>query len=244
MCHGIQIRRDDPRYSAQSNDPDRYNYDILTRIRGDQHRANRKAVKCGGFCAAQKKAFNDSTSLQCDEYPFASTGEGGTPALRTCVSSLQNSQQGTTLSGFYRKCIDPYQQKNFVFRIVPGCPRACEKRELPSSGEAFVPQKLTKGAGEQASFSASAWNNGLYFSFSSQDGLSYAEDTAFNAVPLGNLLNGVYDIKLDLERLRSGAVSIVRVVDNGGEEYGGLDSSTISSISELGSLVQHHRRRR
>ena len=233
MCHGIQVRRDDPKYGAQSNDPDRYNYDILTRVYGKQHRDNRNAIKCGGFCAAQKKTFNDSAKLQCDEYPFASTNEGGKPAFRTCVPSRQNSQQGNTLTWFYRKCINPYEQKRFILRIVPGCPQARVKRDLPSSGETSVSKTLAKRAGEQASFILSAWNNSLYSPFSRENGSSYAKDASFNAVPLGNLLNGAYDIKFNSEHIRGGAVSAISVVDNGGEEYGRLNSSTISSVSDL-----------
>jgi len=37
----------------------------------------------------------------CDEYPFASTVEGGTGAHRSCVVGFQNSLQGGRLSAFY-----------------------------------------------------------------------------------------------------------------------------------------------
>ncbi|KAK0530851.1 hypothetical protein OC834_003169 [Tilletia horrida] len=37
----------------------------------------------------------------CDEYPFASSAEGGAGAVTRCVPSRENSVQGGTLSSFY-----------------------------------------------------------------------------------------------------------------------------------------------
>ncbi|KAK0536252.1 hypothetical protein OC835_002092 [Tilletia horrida] len=44
---------------------------------------------------------NPSDSNSCDEYPFASSAEGGAGAVTRCVPSRENSVQGGTLSSFY-----------------------------------------------------------------------------------------------------------------------------------------------
>ena len=41
--------------------------------------------------------------MSCDEYPFASTYEGGTGAVIAAVPIKENSSQGGQLSAFYRK---------------------------------------------------------------------------------------------------------------------------------------------
>ena len=41
--------------------------------------------------------------MSCDEYPFASTYEGGTGAVIAAVPIKENSSQGGQLSAFYRR---------------------------------------------------------------------------------------------------------------------------------------------
>ncbi|KAK0536240.1 hypothetical protein OC835_002080 [Tilletia horrida] len=44
---------------------------------------------------------NPTDSNSCDEYPYASSAEGGAGAVTRCVPSHENSVQGGTLSSFY-----------------------------------------------------------------------------------------------------------------------------------------------
>jgi hypothetical protein len=60
--------------------------------------SNRKAA-CGSFAATAAEKTAGKTS--CDEYPFASTAEGGAGASTAAVPPSEQSSQGGTLSSFY-----------------------------------------------------------------------------------------------------------------------------------------------
>ncbi|KAJ7447119.1 hypothetical protein B0H11DRAFT_1878945 [Mycena galericulata] len=84
--------------------------------------ANRKANKCGvqvpNPCSPRYRGSgslagkNPGVKLSCDEFPFASTeeaskiatsGNGATKTATRCVPAVENSRQGGSLGGFYRK---------------------------------------------------------------------------------------------------------------------------------------------
>jgi hypothetical protein len=65
----------------------------LTRVSPTQAKANRK-VACKGF---KKKDPTDS----CDEFPYASTSQGGAGAAQEHVEISENKAQGGNLLGFY-----------------------------------------------------------------------------------------------------------------------------------------------
>jgi hypothetical protein len=58
-----------------------------------------RAAACGSFKASAAEIAAGNTS--CDEYPFATTSEGGAGASVAAVPTLEQSSQGGTLSGFY-----------------------------------------------------------------------------------------------------------------------------------------------
>ena len=64
----------------------------LTRVSPAQAGKNR-AVACKGFKPPPGKS--------CDEFPYASTSQGGAGAARTAVNKKENSSQGGNLVGFY-----------------------------------------------------------------------------------------------------------------------------------------------
>lgn len=60
--------------------------------------ANRALTACK---SPNRCANNPSDSNSCDEYPYASSQEGGKGSVTRCVPATENSRQGGTLSSFY-----------------------------------------------------------------------------------------------------------------------------------------------
>jgi hypothetical protein len=67
-------------------------WSTLTRVSPAQAAKNR-GVACKGFKAPPGKS--------CDEYPYASTSQGGAGAARLAVNEKENDSQGGNLVGFY-----------------------------------------------------------------------------------------------------------------------------------------------
>jgi hypothetical protein len=67
---------------------------VLTRASGARQRANRRAA-CGHWTRG--------STLSCDEYPFASTLEGGRGASIAGVPRVEQRRQGGALRAFYAK---------------------------------------------------------------------------------------------------------------------------------------------
>jgi nicotinamidase-related amidase len=71
----------------------------LTKVDSTTQAANRSAA-CKGFTATAAEKAKGFTS--CDEYPFASSKEGGTNASTSAVPVSEQNSQGGTLSAFYQ----------------------------------------------------------------------------------------------------------------------------------------------
>jgi Deoxyribonuclease NucA/NucB len=67
---------------------------VLTRASGARQRANRQAA-CGHW--------RPGSRLSCDEYPFASTLQGGRGASIAGVPKVEQRRQGGALRAFYAK---------------------------------------------------------------------------------------------------------------------------------------------
>ena len=67
---------------------------VLTRASGARQRANRRAA-CGHW--------PQGSPLSCDEYPFASTHQGGRGASTAGVPKVEQRRQGGELRAFYAK---------------------------------------------------------------------------------------------------------------------------------------------
>lgn len=67
----------------------------LTRITNKNEIDRNRENACGNFVRRK--------GIQCDEYPFASTREGGTGASTMGVPASEQRIQGGTISAFYRK---------------------------------------------------------------------------------------------------------------------------------------------
>lgn len=68
---------------------------LLTRVTSKDIINNNRKNACGNVKCPKKES--------CDEYPFASTKEGGNGAITRCVPVSEQNSQGGTLSVFYKK---------------------------------------------------------------------------------------------------------------------------------------------
>lgn len=66
---------------------------------------NRRNASCGRFNRRYKRTHGGRlpAGKNCDEYPFASTSQGGASATTMYVPTGENSRQGTSLNTFYRR---------------------------------------------------------------------------------------------------------------------------------------------
>ena len=65
--------------------------------------ANRKAAGCTPNPCGSKINQPSSGETSCDEYPFASTSQGGRGALLRCTVAGQNMGEGGALGRFFQK---------------------------------------------------------------------------------------------------------------------------------------------
>ena len=72
----------------------------------DDNQANRRPRRTASGC--NRNPCNNGNlpygrwGNSCDEYPFASTTEGGAGAILRCVDSSENNSEGGSLRNFYR----------------------------------------------------------------------------------------------------------------------------------------------
>ncbi|KAA8913465.1 deoxyribonuclease NucA/NucB-domain-containing protein [Sphaerosporella brunnea] len=78
----------------------------------------------------------------CDEYPFASTTQGGTGAILRCVDSTENSSEGGQLGAFYRG-LNNGQQFGVVVRNYGGAAFCANAGNCQNDGWEF---KLQSGS--------------------------------------------------------------------------------------------------
>ncbi|CAO1628901.1 unnamed protein product [Parajaminaea phylloscopi] len=61
------------------------------------------AHRAANACHSPNRCAGDTANGSCDEYPYASSAEGGAGAITRCVPAHENSVQGGTLSSFYTR---------------------------------------------------------------------------------------------------------------------------------------------
>ncbi|MCJ1245915.1 hypothetical protein MMC30_003119 [Trapelia coarctata] len=187
----------------------------LTKSKADQQ-ANRDIMCPDGFCAdgikEYIKAFPDvdpadlvvASGMSCDEFPFASTTQGGNlnKGTRICLEGWENSWQGGKMS---RKLSALADGDDFKI-IIKGWD--CDK-QAPVKRSLEAPEPLEKRA-EWSEFDDSLAGDDLYYNFT---------DSGQHAMilSLGDLQPGTYTYSLTLT---SGTVAEAYVVDYLGDEYG------------------------
>ena len=84
----------------------------------------------------------------CDEYPFASTVEGGAGAHKSCVVAFQNSLQGGRLGPFMQK---PSYGQQFIVRVVGIRCEDVQESDLQGCGGGTSKLKRQSGGVNQVS---------------------------------------------------------------------------------------------
>ncbi|SJX62993.1 uncharacterized protein SRS1_13816 [Sporisorium reilianum f. sp. reilianum] len=116
--------------------------------------ANRALTACK---SPNRCANNPSDSNSCDEYPYASSQEGGAGSVTRCVPSTENSRQGGTLSSFYtNNAITDGDAYNVAFASISGlqyCSGSCTNtgneliKRNKAVGAQFVPRQFATDEG-------------------------------------------------------------------------------------------------
>ena len=116
--------------------------------------ANASINRAETACKSPNRCANNaSDSNSCDEYPYASSAEGGAGSVTRCVPSTENSRQGGTLSSFYtNNGITDGDAYNVAFANTGGlqyCSGSCVntgnevvKREASRVGVQYVPRQF------------------------------------------------------------------------------------------------------
>lgn len=182
---------------------------------------NRRDAGCVG--TENDCDFRNGAGDSCDEYPFASTHEGGidqqrcTRAHKRCIPHVQNSKQGRIFNKYLaklRKLGQPLKPGDkFTVEIDPSfeCSKVPDTFRLAKR----LADTPYSGSGTQST----VWQP-----------LGNTSDSKYLIVPLGDVADGQYDIDL---KLRSGSVSSVTVIDNEGEEYASAGQLTSANAGNL-----------
>ncbi|KZV90988.1 hypothetical protein EXIGLDRAFT_770343 [Exidia glandulosa HHB12029] len=180
---------------------------------------NRKDAGCVG--ADNDCDFRGGLGDSCDEYPFASTHEGGidqsrcTRAHKRCIPHVQNSKQGRIFNKYLaqlRKLGQPLQPGDkFTVQIDPSfdCSKVPDNFRLTRR---FANSPYT-GAGTEST----VWHP-----------IGNTSDSSYLIVPLGDVADGNYNLDLDLQ---SGSVTSITIIDNEGEEYATSNKLTASNAA-------------
>lgn len=132
MCKGIEGMKCSPDNEIE-----------LTAVPKSQRSTNRKAMCPKKWCAKgvndyiksihpaslyptgtpelAKEALTVAADMSCDEFPFARSHEGGNLQFgtRICIPANENSWQGGTMSGFFKKWLDKAKAKANPNYIAP-----------------------------------------------------------------------------------------------------------------------------
>lgn len=194
MCLGMQAR------GVQGNQ------DILT-FAGSKdpcYKDRRREASCTGCCSGIVKDSGPFQGLptSCDEYPFASTVEGGQNAHRSCVVAFQNSLQGGRLSAFYSNL--QYGQQ-FVVRVVGISCASVRESDLQGCG----------GANRKRQDQDLNFDDGLLSGTEDQVRAIGDNSTQATVISFGDLRTGEYVSRL---RLLAGQADRAVILSNSGNE--------------------------
>ncbi|KAK8110222.1 uncharacterized protein PG998_006679 [Apiospora kogelbergensis] len=103
----------------------------------DSNEANRNPRRTASVCNKTPCTNTNYTKWgnSCDEFPFASTKEGGKGAILSCVDSTENSSEGGQLGNFYKKLKNGDKFDIFV-KNYKGA-RFCDDHNAKNDGSEF-----------------------------------------------------------------------------------------------------------
>ncbi|KIM25561.1 hypothetical protein M408DRAFT_208390 [Serendipita vermifera MAFF 305830] len=185
--------------------------DVLTYAGPAVVPANRRAAGCGTTLRCGRGSDPDgvygNVTRQCDEYPFASTREGGTDAHIGCVPWWQNSWQGI----YYGSWISLVRlQVGKKFRVILA---GIDCSTVPQSE--LEPPDLYKRQSTGETVISGSSLNGTWIDPTKFGNLTSNEGRGAFMVPLPELKAGLYSIPFTLG---PGNISAMAVYDADGQE--------------------------
>ncbi|KAH6633880.1 hypothetical protein B0J18DRAFT_1477 [Chaetomium sp. MPI-SDFR-AT-0129] len=189
----------------------------------------RRQAGCDRYCSGQRSPSNEK--LECDEFPMASTLEGGFKATRMCIPASQNSKfQGpfiNCLIEFYD--IQPGQR--FVVRMVScSATGAKMRRRDDTANSSDDPTVQTNSDGTLTLVS----NTTQWIPYPQRANPSDTGGTGFVVIPLGNATQGSYNTTLSFSSLDG--LQHLAIVDSDGFAY--WSAQGLNSFSSTPTLPQ------
>lgn len=181
------------------------NTDTLT-YSGTGKAARRRAAGCvAGRCA-------NNPGTTCDEYPFASTEEGGSGAVSNCIPAEQNTDQGSYLKWWY-----------FINGYFPGISDGSQFG-VEVVGINCANTSLTRRSTIDLSGTQSMVLNGTTFN-------AMVGDNQTNRVvmPVGDIAAGDYSLSFMLPSNKS--FSSAFILDNEGDTFASVNASDGTDFS-------------
>ncbi|KAI5807303.1 hypothetical protein DFH27DRAFT_545628 [Peziza echinospora] len=198
LCAGIKKR------SKSGNEA------VLTWADDEKIGLRRRRSGCIGLCKGKVTSSGDMAS--CNQFPFASTIEGGEGSSLTCISSYQNTIQGIYLNSWAR-LYNLRAGSKFIVRVSGyDCDAKVEtKRQI--SAQAVDPPVDYSSSGSTEKLTA-----GLAAQVGS--GINYA------IVPIGDIDPGLYDVTLDFGVSSTSSINKVTVINSDGAECKNTNSKS------------------
>ncbi|KAF9262817.1 hypothetical protein L218DRAFT_988071 [Marasmius fiardii PR-910] len=210
MCKGMFDRN-----GGKSTDKDVLNWGGS---KDPLYNQRRKDAGCKGFCTEVNQFLPRSERVECDEYPPASTKQGGAKASRKCITWNQNSgYQGPQIKNFASKSGCNLQEDDrFIIRMKDGCSYlGLNKRQDGTSANTT----LSARQNSPSQLSLSGFNDTL---------LSIDNSTTpkWISVHLDELQAGQYTVTVPLEF----QITELVVLDGEGVEYASIESPSGSTM--------------
>jgi hypothetical protein len=154
------------------------------------------------------QAIDAAKDMSCDEFPFASSVDGGNGAVRRCVTKQDNGWQGGTMSRFFNKKTKGGQRikegEKYVVQIVGWDCEAQAPIERTESLNGLQARDAFSGDGVNVT------GHEMYHNFDPSD-----PDMKLMSMPLGDLSAGSYTVNLII----AGGILNLTLVDYNGETY-------------------------
>ncbi|KAF9892097.1 hypothetical protein FE257_002503 [Aspergillus nanangensis] len=186
-------------------------------------RDRRKTAGCKDYCKKRGEEWSDEwhDRNECDEFPPASTTEGGDPNChKMCIPWFQNSLGGSMIWSYATTVYSLKKGQAFIIRVIPGCEYLeildeLERRETDPEMDAQIRKGLEvldqierrQSDTTQLSNSSSSWYEDPRIG--AKDGYGWIFNGIFDAP------DGEYSMNIGLSQ----QVEQLAIIDGNGDEY-------------------------
>lgn len=180
-------------------------------------KARRRLSGCRDYCNSRGESINSvyHERNECDEFPFASTLDGGNSGVhKLCIVWWQN-QLGGKLIQSYSALYKLQPDQEFIVRVIPGCGNLGKREALPDSSPWSKHNSIEELASaiERRATSWTATNSSRPFTVDRRPGSPLG--SGFLVAPLEGVPAG--DVSINLGPL--GQATELSVTDGDGVEY-------------------------